>query len=84
MCAPMLVSRVTFLVCNIGAQLSESVRRSLETCSLSKCNADILQDKIKDNQQDLSVIIPDLASMAAELVRDLDPQVRPDLAAIVA
>lgn len=36
-----------------------------------------MQDKIKDNQQDLSVIIPDLASMAAELVRDLDPQARP-------
>jgi hypothetical protein len=36
----------------------------------------LVQDKIKDNQQNLSVLIPDLASMAAELVRDLDPQVR--------
>jgi hypothetical protein len=35
-----------------------------------------MQDKIKDNQQNLATIIPDLASMAAELVRDLDPQAR--------
>lgn len=34
-----------------------------------------LQDKIKDNQQDLSTIVPDLAMMASDLVRDLDPQV---------
>lgn len=33
-----------------------------------------LQDKIKDNQHDLSTMIPALAAMAAELVRDLDPQ----------
>ena len=36
----------------------------------------VMQDKIKDNQQNLATIIPELASMAAELVRDLDPQVR--------
>jgi hypothetical protein len=35
----------------------------------------LLQDKIKDNQHDLSTMIPALAAMAAELVRDLDPQV---------
>lgn len=34
-----------------------------------------MQDKIKDNQHDLSTMIPALAAMAAELVRDLDPQV---------
>lgn len=33
-----------------------------------------LQDKIKDNQQDLAAFIPALGAMASDLVRDLDPQ----------
>ena len=34
-----------------------------------------MQDKIKENQQNFSSMIPELAHMAADLVRDLDPQV---------
>ena len=44
-------------------------------CDWTRLSAELLQDKIKDNQHDLSTMIPALAAMAAELVRDLDPQV---------
>jgi hypothetical protein len=61
------------------ARLASSHSRYLAVSGAASPNIfnarDDLQDKIKDNQQDLSTMVPDLAVMASELVRDLDPQV---------
>jgi hypothetical protein len=52
------------------------LRPGAAPAAVSAAATSIVQDKVKDSQHTLASQIPGLSAMAADLVKDLDPQVR--------